>query len=250
MASVYSGNTIKTSGTNMTNIFEQIFTSANNTLPLEQAQYVDFNTIPLAVVLAMQDAGKISGEIYNDLLTSASDINNNVSVEHHKQAAKIYDYFGKKHLFRQIKGEHISEYMLAVNQLCENRRHINVKHLPILITLPRIYNQNRTLERIMKNRKSAQKSEYYIQWNEEVEFVEKIHIKRGAINEINYYFSTPDNYLMRIVVKKDEYGEAAWNTLASAGKLFINSESVSACRIKGYDFFVLQPAMPVEIKIV
>ena len=234
----------------MTNIFGQIFTPANNTITLEQTQYVDFNTVPLALVLAMQDAGKISGEIYNDLLTSASDIKNTVSVEHHKQAAKIYDYFGKKHLFRRIKGEYISEYMLAVDQLCENRQHINVKHLPILVTLPRIYNQNLTLERIMKNRKSAQKNEYYIQWHEEVEFVEKIHIKRGAMNEIHYYFSTPDNYLMRVVVKKDEYGEAAWNTLASAGKLFINSESASACKIKGYEFFVLQPAMPAEIKIV
>lgn len=250
MASVCSASIIKISGINMTNIFGQFFTSANNTITLEKTQYVDFNTFPLAVVLAMQEAGKISGEIYNDLLTSASDINNGVSVEHREQAAKIYDYFAKKHLLRRIKGEHISEYMLAVDQLCENRRHIHVKHLPILITLPRIYNQNRTLERIMKNRKSAQKNEYYSQWNEEVEFVEKIHIKRGAINEINYYFSTPDNYLMRIVVKKDEYGEAAWNALASAGKLFINSESASACRIKGYDFFVLQPTMPVEIKIV
>ena len=56
--------------------------------------YLNFNTPPLALVLAMQDEGKDGCEIYNTLQgVSKSKINieNVVTVEHQKRAAEIYN---------------------------------------------------------------------------------------------------------------------------------------------------------------
>ena len=217
--------------------------------------YLDFNTPPLALVLAMQEVGKKSYEIYSTLQgVGKSKINteNVVTVEHQQRAAEIYSYFAKKHTMRRIKGEYVSEYMLAVDDLCENRKRINEEHIKILVSLPRIYNQNRSLERVMKGRKSAKKldAKSFARWRGEIEFVERVHCKMGHCNEYHYYFSTPKNYLMRVVVKKGEYGQVAWDTLSKAGKLSIDADTVYTFNIRGYNFNVLQFLPEItEIKI-
>jgi hypothetical protein len=219
-------------------------------------EYLEFNTPPLALVIAMQEAGKDGPEIYQTLvgLGKRPHINagNVVTVEHQKQAATIYDYFAKKHTLRRIKGEFISKYMLALDELCDTRKKIDTEHIKALVSLPRIYNQNRALERVMKGRNSAKKMDLlpFGAWRGEIEFVEKVHVKMGRTNEIQYYFSTPKNHLMRVVVKKGEYGETAWNVLSGASKLYIDTEVVYTYSVRGYDFNVLQPTPNAEIKII
>jgi hypothetical protein len=224
--------------------------------PEKPKEYLEFNTPPLALVLAMQEAGKESYEIYSTLqgvgkMHGRIDIVPVITTEHQKLAAEIYNYFAKKHTLRRIKGEHVSKYMLAVDELCDNRKKINEEHIKILVSLPRIYNQNRSLERVMKDRKSAKKIENlsFAAWKGQIHFVEKVHVKHSANNEVHYYFSTPRNYLMRIVVKKGEYGETAWDVLSKTGKLHIDSPATFTYNIRGYDFNVLQPSPQAEIKL-
>jgi hypothetical protein len=233
------------------------WTEWNSLMASEPApiKYLDFNTPPLALVLAMQDAGKDSNEIFNTLMgvgKRSINVDNVVNIEHQKIAAEIYDYFAKKHTMRRIKGEWISKYMLALDDLIDNRKRIDEESVKILVSLPRIYKQNRVLERIMKNHKSAKKIDNlsFAAWRGEIEFVEKVYIKQSRINEVHYYFSTPKNYLMRVVVKKGEYGEMAWNALSQAGKLYVDAPAIYTYNIRGYDFNVLQPTPQAEIKIV
>jgi len=208
--------------------------------------YLDFNTPPLALVLAMIDAGKDSTQIYSTLssLGKSPHIKAETAVEvrHQAQAAEIYNYFAKKHTMRRIKDEFISEYMLALDDLIDNKKRINEESLKILVSLPRIYEQNRALERVMKGRNSAKQvdSMSFAAWRGEVEFVERVHYKSKHINEYHYYFSTPNNYLMRVVVKANSYGQTAWTALALLGKLHIDAEVVYTYNVKGYDFNVLQ----------
>ena len=215
-------------------------------------EYLEFTTPPLAIVVAMQEAGKSGVEIYKTLVRvgKQSDSTTKINIEHQAKAAKIYDYFAKKHTMRRIKGEFVSEYMLAVDDLIENGNKIDKEHAAILVSLPRIYEQNRSLERVMKGHKSAPKpnSLTYPAMEGVVEFVEKIHVKNGHNNQVHYYFSTPNNYLMRVVVKKGEYGEVAWDTLSQAKKLHIDCEKASIYNIKGYDFNVMQ-FLPQSTKI-
>jgi hypothetical protein len=219
--------------------------------------YLEFNTPPLALVLAMQEAEKESYEIYNTLqgvgkMHGRVDIVPVITTEHQKRAAEIYNYFAKKHTLRRIKDEYISKYMLAVDELCENRKKIDKENVKVLISLPRIYDQNLALERVMKGRKSAKKIETlsFAAWRGEVEFVERVLIKSAGRSEYQYYFSTPKNHLMRVVVKKGEYGSNAWDALAKFGKLYIDTEVVYTFNVRGYDFNVLQPSSEhMEIKI-
>ena len=256
MASVSSVSTSKIYGTkaNTVIIDDEWETWSPKKIEPAEPVYLDFNTPPLALVLAMQEAGKESYEIYSTLQgvgKSSVNTENAITIEHQKSAAEIYDYFAKKHTMRRIKGEWISEYMLSLDDLCENRKRINEEHIKILVSLPRIYNQNRGLERVMKGRKSAKKIDNlsFAAWRGEIEFVEKLHMKSGRYNETHYFFSTPKNYLMRVVVKKGEYGETAWNTLSQAKKLYIDTEAIYTYSVKGYDFNVLQPSPTAEIKI-
>lgn len=246
----------------MTNTFNSVFVSAKNTASIfdddewdvvdstkseEPKVYLDYNTPPLGLVIAMEETGKQSYEIYETLVAVGKlphvRANTAISTDHQKQAATVYNYFAKKYTLRRIKGEHISPFMLAVDDLCENRKKIDLEHLKVLLTLPKFYKQNCSLERVMRNRKSVQhiKSLPFAAFRGEVEFVERVHVKYGRTNEYQYYFSTPKNYLMRIVVKKGDYGLTAWDTLAKFGKLHIDTEAVYTFPVKGYDFNVLQP---------
>lgn len=249
-------NTTKISGTNVNTVVLDEWTEwSPKKAESDPPVYLNFNTPPLALVIAMQEVGKQGHEIFETLKgvgKSKINLENVVTVEHQKTAAEIYEHFVKKYTMRRIKGEHISDFMLAVEDLSENRKRINEEHIKILISLPSFYKNNKQLERIMSKHKSTKKINNlpFASWKAEVEFVDKVHIKHRHLNEVHYYFSTPKKYLMRIVVKKGEYGETAWNTLSQAGKLYIDSPAIYTYNIRGYDFNVLQPALETEIKLV
>lgn len=224
-----------------------------NNVTEKTKEYLDFNTPPLALVIAMQEAGKLSYEIYDTLVGLGKNphirADTAIDAKHQAAAAKMYDHFAKKYTLRRIKGEYISPFMLAVDDLCQNRKRVDTESLKILLSLPKFYNQNCALERVMKGRKSSKKIDTlsFAAFHSEVEFLEKIQITRKGINEVHYYFTTPKNYLMRVVVKKSEYGESAWDALVKFGKLKIDSEVVWTFPIKGYDFNVLQCSTTMEI---
>ena len=220
-------------------------------------EYLEFNTPPLALVVAMQEAGKDGPTIYSTLegvgKHTRMNTGNVVTAEHLQHAAEIYDYFAKKHTMRRIKGEFVSKFMLAVDDLCENRKKIDVEHVKVLVSLPRIYKQNRAQERVIKGHKSAPKNDS-LEWpamEGELTFVDKLHIKTGQNNEWHYFWRTPNNYLMRVVMKKGHYGAEAWDVLAAHGKIHLSTDVTYTYPIKGYIFNVLQPSPErMEIKIV
>lgn len=225
------------------------------TLPEKPKVYLDFNTPPLALAIAMQQAGRDTSQIFDTLVGVGNAhrpilLEDAVSKEHQAEAAKIYNYFANKHTMRRLKGEHISDFMLVVDDLCENRKRIDLEHVKVLVTLPGFYEQNRVLENIMHRHNSVEKIDNvsFAAWHGEVKFVERVHIKTSRLNLYHYYFSTPKNYLMRITVQKHDYGASAWDTLAKLGKLHIDTEVVYTKPIRGYDFNVLEPA-PSHMKI-
>lgn len=219
-----------------------------HTAPEPVKNYLEFNTPPLALVLAMQEAGKQTYEIFDTLngLGKRPHIKADsvVSLENQTKAAEIYDYFAKRHTLRRLKGEYISNFMLAVDDLCENRKKIDDQHIKVLVKLPQFYEQNRQLESVMRGHKSVKKLQNlsFDSWSGEVEFVKQVHIKSSRVNEYQYYFKTNKNYLMRIVLKSNDYGVSAWNALANQGKIHIETDIVYTFHIKGYDFNVLQPS--------
>ncbi len=264
-------NILRASGINtMTTtkpVFQKISSSAlfdvydwtveNNSKLEKPKEYLEFNTPPLALVLAMQEDGKDTHQIFDTLVGVGSagfNIKDGaVSKEHQIQAANIYKHFQQKYTMRRIKGEYISKFMLAVDDLCENRKKIDLEHLKVLVTLPRFYEQNCAVEHIMKSHKSYPVTRENLNFDPidcVVDFVGQVEAKANGKTEVHYFFSTPRNYLVRIVVKKGEYGETAWNTLSKLGKLRFTSDITFSFNIKGYDFNVIQTTPNMQVTIV
>ena len=248
--------TIATAAKSTSSIFDDDWDVTENSAAEKPKIYLEFNTPPLALVIAMQEAGKKFHEIYEALIGAGKhsriDIVPAISAEHQKRAAEIYKHFQQKYTMRRIKGEYISNFMLVVEDLCENRKKIDLEHVRPLMCLPKFYDTNLSLERIMKTHKSAKQIKN-IEWaafRGEIQFIERVHCKTGRNNEYHYFFSTPKNYLMRVVVKKGEYGYSAWNTISKIGKVNIEANVVYVMNIKGYKFNVLQPSPDMEISIV
>lgn len=219
---------------------------STSTVASPPKSYLTFNTPPLALTLAMMDSGKYAPEII-DVLSQVELPGSNLDVQcipagqHHARADTIYKYFSSKHTMRRLKGEHISEWMMAVEDLCDNRKRIDKNHLLVLATLPKFYEQNCKLEEIMKNHKSVNSSISSTEIDCEVKFVNAVTVSTRQQDEIQYYFQTPDNFLIQVAVKRKDFGNNAWKFIAKHSRIKIKSEHATVSNIRGYDFNILRP---------
>ena len=249
MASGYSASTSKISGTNVNTVAVDEWDEWFPKEEVKETVYLEYNANPLALVCAMIRNGKQpyeAAEVLNSMVARISQkihFENAIEREDEDRANEILKYFAKKHTMRRIKGEWVSEYMRSIDEIVDNPLRINKEHVSILVTLPRIYEQNRGIERVIKGYKSAPKPNdlSFPAMEGEVTFVERLHFKVGRNNEYHYFWRTPNNYLMRIVVQKGHYGSEAWDLLAKHGKLHVSADITHTFNIKGYDFNVIQP---------
>ena len=240
--------TMKISGINL---FDDWDVMDNSKAELEKpVEYLEYNANSLALVCAMIRNGKHpyeAAEVLNGVVARVSQeihFKNAIEREDEDRANEILQYFAKKHTMRRIKSEWISKYMQSIDEIVDNPKRINKEHVSILVTLPRIYEQNRGIERVIKEHKSAPKPNdlSFPPMEGEVEFVERLHFKVGRINDYHYFWRTPNNYLMRVVVQKGAYGSEAWDLLAEHGKLHVSADVTYTNNIRGYNFNVIQPS--------
>ena len=211
-------------------------------------EYLEFDNPPLALVIAMQEAGKYSPDIIETLLGVSNtliDTSYVVTAEHLTQADQIYKYFASKFTMRRLKNEYISTWMEKVDAFCNERNRIDKESLTVLVTLPKFYKENRELEPLMRDYTSisvkSNKDVLIENFNETLTFIKKIE-RRSKSNSYNdYYWKTQNNTLVRIRLENNTAGVSAWNCLSKLGKIKVNSDYCYAERIQGYDFYVLQP---------
>ena len=231
----------------------------DNSKAEKPVEYLEFDDDPLALVCASVRNGKQPVEIvellglhvFRETLVPIN-IKNLIDQQDRDRANEIYDYFNKKHTLRRIKGEWISEYMRTIEDLCNVRQKVNQEHVKILVTLPRIYEQNKQLERIMKGHNSSKATSNlsFAAMHTDLEFVDKVKLRVNGNKEIHYFWSTPKNYLVRFVLQDNGYSELAWDVISDHGKIHINTETIYTYPIKGYAFNVLQTSTEqTEIKL-
>ena len=220
--------------------------STNNpfdTVDATYPNYVDFDYPALAWVCSMHRTGVECFEMVSMMNQHKKNPPSEVTPLDIKLAQDIYEYFGKKHTMRRLKGEYVSPFMLKVDDLCENKYRIPRDLLPALSTLPRIYKQNKQLESIIKNRRSVSKGTVQSNKTVEISFVDKIDMKyTNGRKGTDYYWSTPSNYLVRIRLDEADAGKCAWEYLSTLRKLKIKSSFFTASRVKGYEFYAIQPS--------
>lgn len=211
--------------------------------------YLDFNTPALAIVLCLLEEGKSPSECLEAIL-STNDYSHLVNALHVDQANTIYSYFSKKHTLRRVKGDFVSDWMNSVDQLCENLYKINKEHVRILVTLPRIFEYNKNIEAVMKPRKSVAKDLRVDDFESELKFVNSVvvHAQHQG-TRTDYFWETPNKYLVRICIDHTDLGKPAWDFLARQGKIKLSTINCATARIKGYDFYVLHPNKKMEVNI-
>lgn len=217
-------------------------------------EYLEFNTSPLALVIAMQEAGKTTDEIFVTLkgvgTNSRISTDNVVTKEHEEKSKEIYSYFSKKHTLRRIKGDFISEWMNKVDELCENPNRVDKTYTGVLVTLPRIYQYNRDVEAVMKNYKTVSKNQRVEDFESELTFVKALDVHtRYNGTQTEYYWSTPSGHLVRFCLDHAGLGKPAWDLLAKQKTIKLSTINCATSRIKGYDFYVLHPNKKMEVNI-
>jgi hypothetical protein len=221
------------------NPFDDLFGETNATYP----NYVDFDYPALAWVCSMHRTGVECVEMVSLMNNHKNNLPGEITSDDVQLAQDIYDYFSKKHTMRRLKGEYVSPFMLKVDDLCERKYRVSRDLLPALSTLPRIYKQNKQLESIIKNRRSVNKGTVKSNSTVEISFVDKVDMKFPSGRKgTDYYWSTPSNYLVRIRLVDADAGKCAWEYLSTLGKLKIKSSFFTASRVKGYEFYAIQPS--------
>lgn len=217
---------------------------------------LEFNQNPLALTLKFLREGKMLFDVISILATTpASDKSLRVSDEDLATAETIYNYFSKKHMLRRIKGDFISEWMLRVDDLCENRKTVNKDNLKVLVSLPRIYKQNLETEELIKEFKSVPivntKATYIDKFASELEFVKRFEFRESNSRKyVDYFWKTPNDYLVKIREEEGSVGISAWDCLARSKRIKIATKSANVARFKGYDFRVLTPSKILSVDII
>jgi hypothetical protein len=228
--------------------FSEIFSAENHVEIKKPTVYLTFNILPLAFVLEQLDSGVSLYEIGEYLKSYSKTGDYRVVLKKHVERAEhIYDYFTKKHTLRRLKNEFISEYMLAIDELAENKYHIKEEHIPILVTLPRIYEQNTQLEGLFKNYTSY--TENTVQpFDETVEYIKTVKIVNKTKAENHYFWKTKGNNLLRVRCKVSDVSNSAWQHLTKQKNVKFNTTWCYPSRVTGYEFVLLEPSGDLEIE--
>lgn len=222
----------------------------NEVLLESQESKLQFDIDPLSIVLSMKDE-KISGpEIFETLLDKDSKNyklqKQKVSANHIKKAKEIYDFFSKKYTLRILKNEHISNYMTSLNEICEDCKNIKPSHLNILVSLPRVYDQNLRIEKILKDVISVDKNlNDRVSVDLNLEFLEKLF--SGYKKQYYYFWKDSNNNLFAINVNEDT-GVAAWDFLSQQKKIHVKANGIVS-KLSGYDFHYINLVKNIELSI-
>jgi hypothetical protein len=253
-------NTINHFGINMANtvyvnpvkatskIFDVDWETVEET-PKKEKKFINFSFQPLEYVCARIRNGI---ELYTiaEELKLGGDTTVVLLAEDTDRANRIYTYFQNKHILRRLKGEYISNFMIAVENLCENKFKIDEEHLPVLLTLPRFYEQNLHLENIMKRGVSVDRNKTTIltPFEKTLEYVDCINIINKKHNSNHYFWKTDENHLVRVVIKAHDVSNAAWRCLAKQKRVKVKTSYTGLSNIQGYDYHVYHLGSDAEVE--
>lgn len=216
-------------------------------------EYLNFGTDVLGLVITLTEQGKGLVEI-GELLTNSRnhepDTYKSLSpLAHQLQADKIRKYFVNKHTMRRLKGEMISDWMLAVDEIAEDPERINKDSIKILVTLPKFYKENRDLETLIRDYKSvpSKVAMPLVDFDMNIQFVKTLERNALSGKYKDYYWSTPTGHLLRIRQEPSDVGISAWDYISQQGTIRIKGKYCKAVRLQGHDFSVLQPIPTMEI---
>jgi len=237
-------------------MFTSISNNITNQVPTWKSSnnptLITFKQSPLSIICAMMDLGTNASDIVQSLAVNGSYSTVIVTDAHQQLASKIYKYFSNKNTMRRMQDKFVSEWMLIIDQLCENPLIIDPVHLPVLVTLVRFYHENLELDFLTKSYNSVKLPLKHVIYNavNTVKFITRIE-RRAKLQIFDlYYFKTPEQELLRVSVPSNNIGNSAWKFIVKhPGLIKFNSEYSRIENINGYDFYVYSPGPLTEIEL-
>jgi hypothetical protein len=203
----------------------------------KEPKYVEFAVDPLALVLKWLDEGKHLSEIYSFLENvEYTPIDKELLSKLLIRAGEVRNFFKNSIVFRRLKGEHISSFMEAVEELNENIFKVNVDHIKILVKLPDFYRESMETRELFSKYKSLKSLGISGEIEEPWTFVKKI--KRSSKNENlwRYYFSNSKNELMNINVSTSSDARIFLDYICELKTVGFKGTAFST-RQPGHDFY-------------
>lgn len=153
-------------------------------------------------------------------------------------AEKIRTYFKNKHMLRMLKGEHISEFMSAVDEIIANPFSLRTDHYKIIVKLPAFYEENIQTEQLYKNYNSLSPNSTAATKKDIWTFVAKIEGNAKYDKNHTFYFKNLANNLLTVVVGKGEIGYGIWNYVAETKKSIGIEAHLKVHKKRGYNFIM------------
>jgi len=207
------------------------------TAPKEKI-YTTFEYDVLALVVYLIDAGVEYHDIYERLTKlSVNNVLTPTSTDIEK-AEKIRTYFKNKHMLRMLKGELISEFMSAVDEIIASPFSLCNDHYKIIVKLPTFYEENIQTEQLYKNYNNLSPNSKAVNKKDIWTFVTKIERNAKDAKNYTFYFKNLANNLLTVVVGKGEIGYGIWNYVAESNKPIGINAHLKVHRKRGYSFMM------------
>ncbi len=197
-------------------------------------RYVEFDCDPLAYIVKWLESNVSTNDIYT-WFENKENINETVTDEHIKTAEEIRSFFNNSIMIRRLKGQFISPFMNAVEELNSTICKVNVDHIKILIKLPFFYKESIETRDLFAKYRSLDNKKEYKEVDNLWRFVKKI--ERHSKNEKfwRYYFSNDDQNLLCMKIMKNSDAKAFLDYIISQGPIGIKG-SAYQWQQPGHDF--------------
>jgi hypothetical protein len=169
---------------------------------------IEFDFDPLAFALSAAHQNHFKSDVHY-LLEQKTDSWNDSHIDQRRTildqienfrdlSNDIQKYFRNKLLLRRLKGSHMSDYMISLEQILDNPKKIKQSQIKILLKLNDFYKENRETDRLFENFKSLDGTSRNHDLDEEFSFVKVIERFSKNTKANRYYFANKNNNLLLI----------------------------------------------------
>lgn len=197
--------------------------------------YVEFDLDPLAYIVKWVESNVTTNDIYT-WLENKEYTKETVTDEHIKKAEEIRSFFNNSIMLRRLKGEFVSPFMNAVEELNSTICKVNVDHIKILIKLPFFYKESTETRDLFAKYLSLEDTKEYKEVDNVWTFVKKIQRHSKHEKFWRYYFFNSNQNLMCILVNPNTDTSAFLDYIISQGSVGIKGNAYH-WRQPGHNFY-------------
>jgi hypothetical protein len=209
---------------------------------------IEFDFDPLAFALSAADQNQYKSDVHglleHKLVNLSSDFQDQRrmildQIENFRDLSNdIQKYFRNKLLLRRLKGSHMSDYMISLEQILDNPKKIKRSQIKILLRLNDFYKENRETDVLFQKFKSLKTRETEYHLDDEFTFVKIIERFSKDKKANRYYFANKNQNLLLIEADMRTNEDRLMNYLSRQSSVIIRGSCVINNQPQNEDFLL------------